>query len=414
MAWIHGTRLSLKLLSIVIGPHQLATTATRQTPRFTSHLNRSSQFPSTIRASSGFSVSFPPDLEPSDEATPDKSIISTRKLRARKSPSKKTRVINTEEDHAGQEVKELAQLSPDSDGSEEGAVLPHAQAATSSKHPPEAGEELNTSVESNDLGSRSGETSSKREGPDYVPNARQRKPVSDARKARRERNAAKIQSRKTDKMREAAQAPAEPGIGREVLPNPEDVSLSNTELGVLLRLGHVGGTHVEDIEERASKQNAKPCQLKNNPKLGRSVQEKQSKYKPREKPVAKREEWAIQKGALKEKFSEGWQPRKKLSPDTIDGIRALHQQYPDKYTTAVLAEQFKISPEAIRRILKSKWRATDDEMEERRERWARRYDRIWDQQAAIGLRPPRTKDRKAEVEEFALDQDREARPVAHA
>lgn len=109
---------------------------------------------------------------------------------------------------------------------------------------------------------------------------------------------------------------------------------------------------------------------------------------------AKKEPWQAQKQALEKKFgSEGWNPRKKLSPDTIDGIRALHEQFPNKYSTPVLAEKFKVSPEAIRRILKSKWRPDPEKQAERRERWARRHDRIWDQQAAIGLRPARTKDR---------------------
>lgn len=117
-----------------------------------------------------------------------------------------------------------------------------------------------------------------------------------------------------------------------------------------------------------------------------------------------REHWQLQKVALKKKFGEqGWNPRKKLSPDTIEGIRALHEQYPEKYTTPALAEEFKVSPEAIRRILKSKWRPSSDKMEERRARWAKRHDRIWDSQAEMGLRPQRTKDRKPEGQEKSDD-----------
>ncbi|KAH7061211.1 hypothetical protein B0J12DRAFT_553139, partial [Macrophomina phaseolina] len=72
--------------------------------------------------------------------------------------------------------------------------------------------------------------------------------------------------------------------------------------------------------------------------------------------------WMVQKEALKEKFGkEGWQPRKKLSPDAMDGIRQLHASDPDTYTTPVLANEFKVSPEAIRRILKSKWRPKEEE-----------------------------------------------------
>jgi Neugrin len=113
-----------------------------------------------------------------------------------------------------------------------------------------------------------------------------------------------------------------------------------------------------------------------------------------------REDWQIQKDALKQKFGgQGWSPRKKISPDTMEGIRALHEQFPEKYTTPVLAEQFQVSPEAIRRMLKSKWRPSPEKMEERRARWAKRHDRIWDVQAEMGLRPPRTKDRKPESPE---------------
>ena len=115
-----------------------------------------------------------------------------------------------------------------------------------------------------------------------------------------------------------------------------------------------------------------------------------------------KEHWQIDKAALKQKFgSDGWQPRKKISPDTMEVIRSLHEGDPEKYTTPVLANQFEISPEAIRRILKSKWSATasPEKMEERRTRWARRHDRIWDSKAELGLRPERTSDRKPEDNE---------------
>lgn len=105
-----------------------------------------------------------------------------------------------------------------------------------------------------------------------------------------------------------------------------------------------------------------------------------------------KEPWQVQKAALKMKFGDGgWNPRKKLSPDTMEGIRALHAQYPDQYTTPILAEQFAVTPEAIRRILKSKWSSNldPDKAAERKERWATRHDRIWDVKSAIGLRPKR-------------------------
>lgn len=106
------------------------------------------------------------------------------------------------------------------------------------------------------------------------------------------------------------------------------------------------------------------------------------------KPKTKKPEgWQIQKTALQEKFKDGWNPVKKLSPDALEGIRHLHSIAPDKFTTPVLAEQFEVSPEAIRRILKSKWRASAAELESRRERWERRHHRIWSHLTQLGLRP---------------------------
>ena len=106
-------------------------------------------------------------------------------------------------------------------------------------------------------------------------------------------------------------------------------------------------------------------------------------YQKKKKP----ESWQIQKEALKQKFEGGWNPPKKLSPDALDGIRHLHAMAPDRFTTPVLAEEFKISPEAIRRILKSKWRASEAQMDDRRKRWEKRHDKIWSQMAELGLRP---------------------------
>lgn len=100
--------------------------------------------------------------------------------------------------------------------------------------------------------------------------------------------------------------------------------------------------------------------------------------------------WAVQKAAIKEKLNgEAWNPRKKLSPDTMEGIRHLHQTQPNKFTTPILADHFKVSPEAIRRILKSKWRPTDEEYEERMRRWDKRGERIWSNLVEMGVKPPK-------------------------
>lgn len=100
--------------------------------------------------------------------------------------------------------------------------------------------------------------------------------------------------------------------------------------------------------------------------------------------------WAVQKAAVKAKLNgEAWNPRKKLSPDTMEGIRHLNQTQPDKFTTPILANYFKVSPEAIRRILKSKWRPSDEEHEERMQRWDKRGERIWSNLVEMGVKPPK-------------------------
>lgn len=102
-----------------------------------------------------------------------------------------------------------------------------------------------------------------------------------------------------------------------------------------------------------------------------------------------REHWQLDKAALKEKFPEGWKPLKKLSPDALAGIRALHAQSPEQYTTEVLASSFKISPEAIRRILKSKWAPSADEEMDRQRRWLTRGKSIYTRHAELGQKPPK-------------------------
>lgn len=154
---------------------------------------------------------------------------------------------------------------------------------------------------------------------------------------------------------------------------------------------------------RVSPKKSKNKKTSDPPKSAKDAQKRKSKdAKPSEK---KPEGWQIQKAALKEKFKEGWSPPRKLSPDALDLIRHLHSTAPDQFTTPVLAEQFKVSPEAIRRILKSKWRPTEEEMEDRRRRWQRRHDRIWSQMAELGLRPKKKKTAYASDVQVLYDRD---------
>jgi hypothetical protein len=103
-----------------------------------------------------------------------------------------------------------------------------------------------------------------------------------------------------------------------------------------------------------------------------------------------REAWAIQKEALERKFGDqGWQPRKRVSPDSLEGIRALHASDPRTYTTQMLSQHFAISPDAVRRILKSKWRPSEEEVSDRMGRWEKRGVRKWKEMAELGMKPPK-------------------------
>lgn len=157
-------------------------------------------------------------------------------------------------------------------------------------------------------------------------------------------------------------------------------------------------------------------------KRAQRVEQEAAKAKDKEEREDNRPEWLKQKQTLKKKFPEGWRPPKRLSPDALDGIRVLHQQFPDMYTTAALAKKFEVSPEAIRRILRAKWEPTAEEDESRQKRWFNRGVSVWQRYAELGMQPPRRwreagvqagpwgpahKERQAEKEDVAGDADPE-------
>lgn len=128
------------------------------------------------------------------------------------------------------------------------------------------------------------------------------------------------------------------------------------------------------------------------PNRSRSHRESTGNYNPPPNSPAKphqKEGWRAQKEALKQKFPDGWAPRKRLSPDALAGIRALNAQFPDVYTTQALAAKFEMSAEAIRRILRTNWAPSADEEQDRQERWFRRGKQVWERKVAIGVKAPR-------------------------
>ena len=155
-------------------------------------------------------------------------------------------------------------------------------------------------------------------------------------------------------------------------------------LGSLKLAGFGRRTPLRDYSSRTIDESKGPMISSRSTKVSADSRIGTQRYKDQREP------WQIQKEALADKFGPtGWLPRKRLSPDTLEGIRALHTQYPDRFTTPILADHFKVSPEAIRRILKSKWRPNDEEEERRRRRWEKRGENIWSQMVEMGIKPPK-------------------------
>ncbi|KAK9465460.1 hypothetical protein V1512DRAFT_265961 [Lipomyces arxii] len=103
--------------------------------------------------------------------------------------------------------------------------------------------------------------------------------------------------------------------------------------------------------------------------------------------------WKKDKLELKVKIGgASWDPRKKLSPEARNALRAFKSEYPHIKSTEI-AQYFGISPESVRRILKSRWLPwTEAQAADVNERWAKRQDRILDTWSAIGRISPKRKE----------------------
>ncbi|GKT87107.1 mitochondrion organization and biogenesis protein [Colletotrichum tofieldiae] len=90
------------------------------------------------------------------------------------------------------------------------------------------------------------------------------------------------------------------------------------------------------------------------------------------------------KGGPEEEVPRGLEP----AQAPLAGRHRGHQGAARAYTLRTLADKFEVSPEAIRRILKSKWQASPEEEEDRQERWFRRGVNVWSRYAELGMKPP--------------------------
>lgn len=82
--------------------------------------------------------------------------------------------------------------------------------------------------------------------------------------------------------------------------------------------------------------------------------------------------------------NERWNPFSRLSPAAVATLKQLKQENPGM-TVEEYAPIFKISPDALRRILKSKWMPTPEQESDRNERWKRRGKSIWQKWEEEGL-----------------------------
>ncbi|KAK6359423.1 Required for respiratory growth protein 9 mitochondrial [Orbilia brochopaga] len=95
--------------------------------------------------------------------------------------------------------------------------------------------------------------------------------------------------------------------------------------------------------------------------------------------------WKVHKDAVKAKHGgKAWDPFARLSPAAVATLKQLREENPGM-TVEEFAPIFKISPDAMRRILRSKWTPTKEEEEDRMERWRRRGDSIWEKWVENGM-----------------------------
>lgn len=94
--------------------------------------------------------------------------------------------------------------------------------------------------------------------------------------------------------------------------------------------------------------------------------------KPPAKPDQPVPEWQKRDASIKKRYGQ-WNPTRKLTRDQMDDVKNIAAQMPH-LRTVDLAQYFNVLPEAIRRILKSKWQPLERTGLALREREQRRRD----------------------------------------
>ncbi|GAA5840830.1 hypothetical protein JCM11251_001708 [Rhodosporidiobolus azoricus] len=97
--------------------------------------------------------------------------------------------------------------------------------------------------------------------------------------------------------------------------------------------------------------------------------------------------WKKHKVALQTKFPAGWAPPKRISREAMDLLRTLARSEPGRYTTPVLAAKFKISPEAVSKILRSRFALPAEERERREAKRKEARAKGIREENAAGMKP---------------------------
>ncbi|KAK6528294.1 Required for respiratory growth protein 9 mitochondrial [Arthrobotrys megalospora] len=119
-------------------------------------------------------------------------------------------------------------------------------------------------------------------------------------------------------------------------------------------------------------------------------------------------EWKIHKDAVMSKLrNKTWNPFSRLSPAAVATLKQLKQENPGM-TVEEYAPIFKISPDALRRILKSKWTPTPEQEADRIERWKRRGKNVWQEWEEKGLVvTKKTRTQRVEEREVAAEREKQ-------
>ncbi|KAF8609645.1 hypothetical protein BDV93DRAFT_518427 [Ceratobasidium sp. AG-I] len=75
----------------------------------------------------------------------------------------------------------------------------------------------------------------------------------------------------------------------------------------------------------------------------------------RDRPPPTPHQYLTHRATMKRMYPEGWAPPRTISREAMESLREMNQRDPIQFRVPVLAAKFKISPEAVSRILKSKW-----------------------------------------------------------